>query len=246
MNNPFQLFNHPAFGEVRVAIRNGEPWFVGKDAAKALRYARPDMAIKRHVHPMDKSFALVPLHLSAQVVHETNQCMKRTECIGHRRMVLINESGLYSLVLSANTPEAVEFKHWVTSEVLPALRTNGSYTLFDSTEAASPAPVAQPALIEQIAPDTPPVVEQTIVKTINAVDLADLVARMDALEEKVANMEFAFKELAAALNRNADAQLSKRDRATQLLEVAKLMEPSPERTQLFLQTANLINGKRLF
>ena len=96
------------------------------------------------------------------------------------------------------------------------------------------------------APDTPPVVEQTVIKTINAVDLADLVARMDALEEKVAGMEFAFKELAAALNRNADAQLSKIHRADKLIALADRLTDSPERNQLYLQAANLINGKRLF
>ena len=127
MNNPFQIFNHPRFGDVRVAIRNGELIFVGSDVARALNYARPDMAIKRHVHPSDKSLALVPLYQSAQGVHETNQCIKRQKS-GQRRMVVINESGLYALVLSANTPEAQEFKHWVTSEVLPAIRQTGSYS----------------------------------------------------------------------------------------------------------------------
>lgn len=115
------MFTHPRFGNVRIGILNDAPYFVGKDVAKALGYVRPDNAIRKHVHPADKQSALITLH-------EPNQCMK---CI-KRKMVIINESGLYSLVLSANTPDAQEFKHWVTSEVLPAIFANGSYSLVES------------------------------------------------------------------------------------------------------------------
>jgi len=130
MQNPFQLFNHPKFGQVRVAQIDGEIFFVGKDVAKALGYERPDMALKRHVDERDKRTLLVA----------TFQCMKGTRG-GQRRMTVIKESGLYALILSSHAPFAQEFKHWVTSEVLPSVIKTGSYTLaaFNATPAALPA-----------------------------------------------------------------------------------------------------------
>lgn len=120
-NNPFQLFNHPKFGAVRVALLEGEVFFVGKDVAKALGYLRPDKAIRKHVDSRDKA----------------------TRQIGGSRMIILSESGVYSLVLSSQMPLAQEFKHRVTSEVLPSIRKTGSYTLF--TPPAAPAPAALPA-----------------------------------------------------------------------------------------------------
>lgn len=148
--NPFQIFTHPMFGEVRAAILNNQPFFVGKDVAKALGYDRADMAIKRHVAQEDKTTMLVA----------TFQCMKRNEEVkknpsyahtvtpvtvegAKRRMTVINESGLYSLVLSSHAPLAQEFKHWVTSEVLPAIRKDGFYSLLEQIPAPEmPAPPA--------------------------------------------------------------------------------------------------------
>ena len=154
--NPFQIFIHPMFGEVRAAILNNQPWFVGKDVAKALGYDRADMAIKRHVAEEDKTTMLVA----------TFQCMKRNEEVkknpsyAHtvtpvtgkstkRRMTVINESGLYSLVLSSHAPLAQEFKHWVTSEVLPAIRQNGFYSLLEQIPAPEVAPETAPISTEE-------------------------------------------------------------------------------------------------
>jgi len=122
MQNPFQLFNHPRFGEVRVARIDGEFWFVGKDVAKALGYLRPDKAIRRHVSDKNKRIWLVP-------THGTFHTMRAGGGLQKRRAMLINESGLYALVLASNMPLALEFKSWITDEVLPALRKTGSYTL---------------------------------------------------------------------------------------------------------------------
>lgn len=137
----------PRFGNVRIGILNDAPYFVGKDVAKALGYVRPDNAIRKHVHPADKQSALITLH-------EPNQCMK---CI-KRKMVIINESGVYSLVLSANTPDAQEFKHWVTSEVLPAIFANGSYSLVESPAEQVPEfkPLAKLADVFNFNPPTKP------------------------------------------------------------------------------------------
>lgn len=109
--NPFQLFNHPEFGNLRCIEKDGEPWFVGKDVATALGYAEPRSAVSKRVEVEDKGVAEM----------ETPS--------GIQKMTIINESGLYSLIFGSKLEKAKRFKHWVTSEVLPALRKTGSYTI---------------------------------------------------------------------------------------------------------------------
>lgn len=123
MNNPFQIFTSPIFGEVRAAYIDGVAWFVGKDVCHALSYERGDMAIRRHVQEEDRKILFVA----------TFQSMKAGKSV-KRRTTVINESGLYSLVLASQMPAAQDFKHWVTSEVLPAIRENGSYSLFNDDD----------------------------------------------------------------------------------------------------------------
>lgn len=108
MNN-LQIFNSPDFGQVRTIQQNGEPWFVGKDVAKILGYERADNAIRNHVDDEDK------------LMHQISASGQ------NREMYIINESGLYSLILSSKMPKAKEFKRWVTSEVIPAIRKTGKY-----------------------------------------------------------------------------------------------------------------------
>ena len=105
-----QLFKHPSFGEIRTMVMpDGQVGFVGKDVAEVLGYERPDNAIRNHVEDDDK-------------------LMHQISASGQRRNVwFINESGLYSLILSSKLPQAREFKHWVTSEVLPQIRKTGGY-----------------------------------------------------------------------------------------------------------------------
>lgn len=110
MMNELQIFQNEEFGRVRTLLIENEPWFVGRDIASALGYAKPENAIKTHVDDEDKS--TTPIQGSA---YQT-------------RVIIINESGLYSLILSSKLPSAKKFKRWVTSEVLPALRKTGSYT----------------------------------------------------------------------------------------------------------------------
>lgn len=105
-----QIFNNPEFGDVRVVMQDGEPWFVGKDVAKILGYAKPLNAIATHVDEDDS--------------------LKQglTDSLGRiQETILINESGLYSLILSSKLPSAKKFKRWVTSEVLPTIRKTGGY-----------------------------------------------------------------------------------------------------------------------
>ena len=109
--NELHIFKSPEFGQVRTVMVDGEPWFVGKDVATALGYSNPSNAVVTHVDDEDKTT------YSFQV-SGSNYKSKAT---------LINESGLYSLVLSSKLPTAKKFKHWITSEVLPAIRKTGGY-----------------------------------------------------------------------------------------------------------------------
>ena len=115
INTNIQIFNHEMFGEIRTMTdEKGETFFVGKDVAKALGYAKPHNALATHVDKEDKSTA--PIQGTA---YET-------------RVTIINESGLYALVLSSKLEQARVFKRWVTSEVLPAIRRTGRYELLPS------------------------------------------------------------------------------------------------------------------
>ena len=102
-----QIFSKPEFGSIRTLEINGEPWFVGKDVAEVLGYTNPSKALIDHVDDEDK------------LNNET------LSSLGQRGGWLINESGLYSLILSSKLPTAKEFKRWVTSEVLPSIRKHG-------------------------------------------------------------------------------------------------------------------------
>ena len=108
MNN-ITTFNNPAFGSVRAVSVNDEPYFVGKDVAEILGYERPTDAVRKRVDPDDRGVA------------------KMETPSGVQEMTIINESGLYSLILSSKLPKAKEFKRWVTAEVLPAIRKTGGY-----------------------------------------------------------------------------------------------------------------------
>lgn len=113
--NELQIFNNPEFGSVRGVELNGEPWIVGKDVAAALGYERPTKAISDHVDEDDR-----------MMMDGKTQSQFGIE-LGQRGGWLINESGLYNLVLSSKLPGAKKFKRWVTSEVLPSIRKHGGY-----------------------------------------------------------------------------------------------------------------------
>lgn len=117
MNN-LQIFKSPDFGQVRTIQQNGEPWFIGKDVAEILGYSNTPKAIRDHVDDEDK--------LTERIVLSGQ----------NREVAIINESGLYSLILSSKMPKAKEFKRWVTSEVIPAIRKHGGYLTADKIEQA--------------------------------------------------------------------------------------------------------------
>lgn len=105
------VFNHPEFGELRTVEIDGVVWFVGKDVAEALGYSKSRNAIAAHVDEEDKTHAPIQGGCST----------------GVQDTIVINESGLYALILSSKLPSAKEFKHWVTAEVLPSIRKTGGY-----------------------------------------------------------------------------------------------------------------------
>lgn len=118
MPNELQIFNSPEFGNIRAMEIDGEPWLVGKDVAAALGYAKPENAIASHVAQDDKTTTLI----------------QGTGSNYKSKAVVINESGLYSLILSSKLPGAKKFKRWVTSEVLPAIRKTGGYIPADGAD----------------------------------------------------------------------------------------------------------------
>lgn len=114
--NELMIFNNPEFGEIRTVEVDGEPWLVGKDVALALGYKNPQEAVRTHVDDEDKGVSEILTPGGKQTVP------------------IINESGLYSLVLSSKLPGAKKFRRWVTSEVLPSIRKTGHYTAKPMTD----------------------------------------------------------------------------------------------------------------
>lgn len=131
MNNEIQIFSNEEFGEIRTLAIDDEPWLVGKDVAEILGYANPNEAISDHVDDEDKLNSKTLSSFSAN--------------LGQRGGWLINESGLYSLIMSSKLPAAKKFKRWVTSEVLPSIRKNGGYIA--GQESMTPAELMASALL---------------------------------------------------------------------------------------------------
>lgn len=109
--NDLKIFKNAEFGQIRTVVIDGEPWFVGKDVAVALGYSEPRSVVSKKVDEEDKGVA------------------KMDTPSGLQEMTIINESGLYSLILSSKLDSAKKFKHWVTAEVLPSIRKTGKYEM---------------------------------------------------------------------------------------------------------------------
>ncbi len=121
MENAIQIYENKELGKVRTVLIDGEPYFVGKDVADILGYSDTFGALKKHVDAEDK------------------QNCQNDSFESPRGMTVINESGLYSLILSSKLPAAKKFKRWVTSEVLPEIRKTGSYSLPDFNDPVAAA-----------------------------------------------------------------------------------------------------------
>lgn len=130
--NELQIFKNPEFGEIRTVEVNNEPWFVGKDVAMVLGYSNPQKAIRDHVEDEDKG---------------VNEMFTPG---GKQQLPIINESGLYSLILSSKLPNAKQFKRWVTSEVLPTIRKHGAYMTPETLQEAILNPDMMIQLCQQL------------------------------------------------------------------------------------------------
>ncbi|MEE8806867.1 MAG: phage antirepressor KilAC domain-containing protein [Lactimicrobium sp.] len=132
--NDLQIFKSQEFGTIRTTEINGEPYFVGKDVAEALGYEKPRNAIAQHVDPDD--------------------ALKQglTDSLGREQeAIFISESGVYALVFSSKLPKAREFKHWVTSEVLPTIRKHGAYATAPTIESIIANPLNGIKLLQALA-----------------------------------------------------------------------------------------------
>lgn len=181
------IFNNPYFGDVRIVEQKGEPWFVGKDVATALGYKNSRQALATNVDVDDRG------------VQEMDTPS------GTQEMTIINESGLYSLILGSKLPTAKEFKRWVTGEVLPAIRKHGGYV--NGQESMTPEELMAAALL---------MAQRTI---------ADRDARISTLT--VENQIMAPKA-------DYFDQLVERNTLTNFRETAKALEVSPKKFVSFL------------
>lgn len=165
MSSEMQIFKSERFGDIRTVNRDGEPWFVGKDVAIALGYSDTKSALADHVDDEDK------------LILQRGQIA--TLEIPNRGMTIINESGLYALIFGSKLPSAQDFKHWVTSEVLPSIRKHGAYMTPETLAKA----VLNPDVMIQIC--TALKAEQDKNQKLNA--------QLEAQKPKVAFAEMALK-----------------------------------------------------
>ena len=149
-----QIFKNKEFGQIRTCVVDGETYFVGKDVASGLGYKNTKNALMRHVDEEDKLGA------------------RFTTSGQNREMIVINESGLYSLILSSKLDSARRFKRWVTSEVLPAIRKNGRYELEQQNRVLE----SRNALLEEITVQQKPLTDyaRTILSSTQTVTITQI------------------------------------------------------------------------
>ena len=167
-------FVNEQFGNIRTTMVNGVPWFIGKDVASALGYANASKAVIAHVDEEDKQFQML------RVSDSQNGNLVKT--------AVINESGLYSLVISSRLPNAKQFKHWITSEVLPALRQTGAYI----------QPGKEDQMVENYLPNLPSDVKDSIIKSIREQNVS-LTAERNALRENLQDVKMANIAMASGI-----------------------------------------------
>ena len=133
MNEIIKTFNNPEFGGIRAMKIDGEPWFAGKDVAASLGYSNTKDALISHVDEEDKR--IIQRSEIATLENNIPQSVLPVNFVSadipNRGLTIINESGLYSLILSSKLPNAKAFKRWITSEVIPSIRKHGTYTMKD-------------------------------------------------------------------------------------------------------------------
>ena len=158
--NELKIFQSEEFGKIRTVTIDGEPYFVGKDVTEALGYSNSRKAIADHVAEEDKG-------------------VTKCDTLGGKQdLVVINESGLYALIFGSKLESAKRFKHWVTSEVLPALRKTGSYTISQSQNGQS-KPMSREYLLATAFLESQKVIEE------NTREIARLSVECDNLNDQV-------------------------------------------------------------
>ena len=189
--NELKVFNHSEFGTLRGVEIDGESWLVGKDVAERLGYANTKDALSAHVDEDDKRILQ-----KSEIATFENHIPKSALAVDfvwadipNRGLTIINESGLYSLVLGSKLPNAKKFKRWVTSEVLPAIRKHGGYLTAEKVEEALLNPdvlirlatelkderEARRALESKVAEDAPKVLfAQAVEQAENSILVGDL------------------------------------------------------------------------
>lgn len=194
--NEIQIFQSEQFGQIRAVTIDGGPWLVGQDVAVALGYKNSRDALRAHVDEEDKN--TVAFHDGMR---------------GNPNVTVINESGLYSLVLSSKLPTARTFKRWITSEVLPSIRKHGAYMTAETIEAALTDPdtiirlatqmkeerARRRALEDQIAKDAPKVL---FADAVSASDGAILIGELAKLLKQNGVEDMGQNRLFAWLRRN--------------------------------------------
>ena len=186
--NELQVFANEELGKIRVIKINNEPWFIGKDVAKILGYAKPTDTVRKKVDEEDRGIS------------------KMETPSGIQEMTIINESGLYSLILSSKLPSAKKFKRWVTSEVLPQIRQTGGYIPYSQEESdeeilAKALIIAQNTLVKknELIEQMKPKVEYhdkvlNVDKLVTTTDIAkDLGMTARELHSKLHDMGIIFK-----------------------------------------------------
>ena len=137
MENQITVFASDKFGDVRIVQIDSEPWFVGKDVAEILGYRNPNEAIQDHVDSEDK---FIRSQRGREMLKLFSSLKDMQEKLGRQDNWFINESGVYSLIFGSKLPQAKEFKHWVTHEVLPSIRKHGAYLTDNALEEALTSP----------------------------------------------------------------------------------------------------------
>lgn len=169
MTSELKVFENPTFGQVRTVEIDGEPWFVGKDVAEALGYSNTRKALADHVDGEDK----------------TDGVTIRDSIGREQKPVIINESGLYSLILSSKLPGAKEFKRWVTSEVIPSIRKTGGYMTQETLEAAILNPDYLLQVVTALKAETDKRKALEVVNATLTVDKAIMQPKADYFDELV-------------------------------------------------------------
>lgn len=137
MQDEIQVFNNEKFGRIRAISIDGEPWFIGTEVATDLGYTNPRKAIRDHVNPSDRNTVTI-----------------RSGIRGNPNKIVVNESGVYSLVLYSQLPAAKKFKHWITSEVIPCIRKHGAYATLPTLEKMIANPESIVAMAKQLMLET--------------------------------------------------------------------------------------------